>query len=110
MNADRYSTILELRYSEILEYVNIQKVEFSVDESLRVKNAKKIKVEGKELAEYYRNFALLQEVTKAATKNICGGDITIAHTQGKEEISEFSVTSFYEVGLSLGLYSEVDFV
>ncbi|GMH69449.1 hypothetical protein TL16_g05162 [Triparma laevis f. inornata] len=110
LNADRYSTILELRYSELLEYVDIQKIEFSVDESLRVKNAKKIKVEGKELAEYYRNFALLQEVTKAATKNICGGDITIVHTQVKEEISEFSVTSFYEVGLSLDLYSEVDFV
>ena len=38
---------------------------------------------------------------------ICG-DITVAHTA--REISEFSVTSFYEVGLELGLIEKHDIV
>jgi len=49
---------------------------------------------------YYRDFARLQEVTKAACNSICG-EITVAHTSA--EISPYSVTSFYEVGLDLGL-------
>ena len=52
------------------------------------------------LQSYYRDFALLQEVTKAACRSLCG-EITVAHTSS--EISPFSVTSFYEVGLKLGL-------
>ena len=57
--------------------------------------------EGKDpMQSYYRDFALLQEVTKAACNAICG-DLTVAHTSA--EISPFSVTSFYEVGLELGL-------
>ena len=51
---------------------------------------------------YYRDFALLQEVTKAACNRICG-DLTVAHTSPK--ISPFSVTSFYQVGLDLSLIS-----
>lgn len=38
----------------------------------------------------------------AARLQICN-DVTIAHTA--KTISEFSVTSFYEVGLDLGLYT-----
>ena len=58
-------------------------------------------LEGKSaLQSYYRDFALLQEVTKAACHMICG-DLTVAHTSA--EISPFSVTSFYQVGLELGL-------
>jgi len=34
---------------------------------------------------------------------ICG-DITVAHTA--QNISEFSVTSFYQTGLELGLYEK----
>ena len=49
---------------------------------------------------YYRDFALLQEVTKAACNRICR-EITVAHTSA--EISPYSVTSFYEVGVALGL-------
>ena len=40
-------------------------------------------------------------------RQICG-DITVAHTA--REISEFSVTSFYEVGLELGLIEKHDIV
>ena len=57
------------------------------------------------MKEYFRHFALLQEVTKAACLQICG-EITIAHTANT--ISEFSVTSFYEVGLQLGLINQTD--
>ena len=38
---------------------------------------------------------------------ICG-EVTIAHTS--REISPFSITSFYEVGLGLGLICEKDMV
>ena len=40
-------------------------------------------------------------------KQICGG-VTIAHTS--QEISPFSVTSFFEVGLTLGLIGEEDMI
>lgn len=36
------------------------------------------------------------------------GEVTVAHATG--EIAEFSVTSFYEVGLELGLIVEDDMV
>ena len=48
------------------------------------------------------------EVTKAAFKKI-SGEVTVAHANG--EIAEYSVTSFYEVGLELGLIDDaVDMV
>lgn len=43
------------------------------------------------------------EVTKASFKAIAG-EVTVAHTTGT--IEEFSVTSFYEVGLEMGLIDE----
>ena len=52
------------------------------------------------LQSYYRDFALLQEATKGACTVICG-DLTVAHTSADSSAS--SVTSFYQVGLSLGL-------
>ena len=45
----------------------------------------------------------MTEVTKAALKGI-SGEVTVAHATG--DIAEFSVTSFYEVGLELGLIDE----
>ena len=42
-------------------------------------------------------------MTKAAFKTI-SGEVTVAHATG--DIAEFSVTSFYEVGLELGLIDE----
>ena len=50
---------------------------------------------------------MLQEVTKAACRNICGG-ITIIQTSA--EINPFSVSSFFEVGLDLGLIRADDIV
>ena len=49
----------------------------------------------------------MQEVTKGAMKNICGS-LTLAHTDSA--IPGDSVTSFYEVGLDLGLYAREDLV
>ena len=72
----------------------------AVDSALTEKNQQR-EIEGKEaLQSYYRNFALLQEVTKAACNVICGA-LTVAHTSA--EISPYSVTSFYKVGVALGL-------
>jgi hypothetical protein len=71
-----------------------------VDESLAEKNAKRADQGKPPLQDYYRDFALLQEVTKVACKQICGG-LTVAHTSSA--ISEFSVSSFYHVGLASGL-------
>ena len=75
-------------------------LEQAIDSALAEKNQQR-EHEGKEpLQSYYRDFALLQEVTKAACNMICG-DLTVAHTSA--DISPFSVTSFYQVGLDLGL-------
>ena len=45
----------------------------------------------------------MAEVTKAALKGI-SGEVTVAHATG--DIAEFSVTSFFEVGLEMGLIDE----
>ena len=75
-------------------------LEQAVDAALAEKDRQR-ESEGKApLQSYYRDFALLQEVTKATCNVICG-DLTIAHTSA--EISTFSVTSFYAVGLAMGL-------
>ena len=52
----------------------------------------------------YRNITQNNaEVTKVALKRILG-EVTVAHTT--DDINEFSVTSFFEVGLELGLIDE----
>jgi hypothetical protein len=98
--------ILEIPYSlftSLLENKRpgvVRTLELSIDAALAEKNQQR-ESEGKApLQSYYRDFALLQEITKAACNVICG-DLTVAHTSA--DISAFSVTSFYQVGLSLGL-------
>ena len=105
-NADRYKNICEISYSTLANVLRkdmpgaLSTIEEKVHESLMNKNARRA-VEGKPaLQPYYRDFALLQEVTKVACKQICGS-LTVAHTS--REISDFSVTSFYRVGLDSGL-------
>ena len=73
-----------------------------MDGLLAEKNQKRASLEKPAMADYYRVFALLQEVSKAAFAALCG-EITLVHTSG--EIGEFSVTSFGRVGLDLGLIS-----
>ena len=85
----------------------IANIEEAVDDLLMEKNARRLKNNRPALPEYYRIFALLQEVTKVACKQICSS-ITIAHTSS--EISDFSVSSFYRVGLDLGLIDPKEMV
>ena len=105
-NADHRGVILEIPYSVFTSFLqgeqpgSIVALERAIDAALAEKDQQR-ETEGKApLQGYYRDFALLQEVTKAACNMICG-DLTVAHTSAK--ISPFAVTSFYEVGLELGL-------
>ena len=50
---------------------------------------------------------MLQEVAKIGLKQICGV-LTVAHTSS--DISPFSVTSFYEVGIEIGRIEATDIV
>ena len=76
------------------------KLEQTVDAYLDRKNAKRRQLDKPPLKSYFKDYAMLQEVTKAACKVVCD-EITVAHTA--HDISDFSVTSFYEVGIELGL-------
>ena len=105
-NADHRGMILEIPYSALTSLLERKRagvmstLEQAIDAALAEKNRQR-EIEGKApLQSYYSDFALLQEVTKAACNVICG-DLTVAHTSA--DISPFSVTSFYEVGLSFGL-------
>lgn len=109
-NADRTNVILECKYNEmvsLLEPSTFVDLEKKIDELLSLKNEKRKEIGKSPLKDYFRDFALLQEVTKAACRVICG-DVTVAHTA--RNISEFSVTSFYEAGLELGLLNEEQMV
>ena len=105
-NADHHGVILEIPYSLLTKVLESKQpgvmntLQQAIDSALDEKNQQR-EIKGKAaLQSYYRDFALLQEVTKAACSMICG-DLTVAHTSA--EISPFSVTSFYQVGLDLGL-------
>ena len=105
-NADHHGVVLEIPYSALKRVLEsegtgvVRSLEQSIDSALAEKNQQRETESKSTLQSYYRDFALLQEVTKAACNRICG-DLTVAHTSA--EISPFSVTSFYKVGLNLGL-------
>ena len=112
-NADHHGVILEIPYSALTSLLERKRagvmstLEQAIDAALAEKNRQR-EIEGKApLQSYYRDFALLQEVTKAACNVICG-DLTVAHTSA--DISAFSVTSFYEVGLAMGLIDAAQIV
>ena len=112
-NADHQGVILEISYSALVSLLEgehagvISTLEQAIDTALAEKDRQR-EPEGKApLQSYYRDFAMLQEVTKAACNVICG-DLTVAHTSA--EISPFSVTSFYELGLALGLIDAAQIV
>ena len=105
-NADHHGVILEIPYSVLTTLLENERLgvmctlEQAVDSALVEKNQQR-EVQGKEILQsYYRDFALLQEVTKATCNVICGA-LTVAHTSAK--ISPHSVTSFYRMGVALGL-------
>lgn len=112
-NADRSNVDIELRYSQMAQQLSntradiLSRIEASIDDQLALKNAQRERQGKSQLADYFRQFALLQEVSKAACMDLCQG-ITVIHTAA--DISEFSVTSFYTVGLALNLISANDMV
>ncbi|MBY5269427.1 shikimate kinase [Spiribacter salinus] len=112
-DADRDNVGLEFRYSQLTGVVDhhhvdgMQRLAQAVDWQIATKNARRQSQGKPPLKSYFRDFALLQEVTKAACRALCGG-VTIAHTA--EDIHEFSVTSFYTVGLELGLVDPAEIV
>ncbi len=108
LNADRNNVTFETRYSEAVAELeryrpgSVAEVERAVDSLLIEKNGRRALLGKPSLAQYYRIFALLQEVSKGAFGALCG-EITLVHTS--QETGEFSVTSFYKVGVDLGLMS-----
>ena len=112
-NADRYKVIFELSYSTMVNTLRtaqpcvVKTIEATVDDHLAAKNARRSMLGKTPLPAYYRIFALLQEVTKISCKQVCAG-VTVAHTS--RCISDFSVSSFYRVGLELGLIDPSEMV
>lgn len=112
-NADHQGVILEISYSALVSLLEgehagvISTLEQAIDTALAEKDQQRETERKAPLQSYYRDFAMLQEVTKAACNVICG-DLTVAHTSA--EISPFSVTSFYELGLALGLIDAAQIV
>ena len=112
-NADRHKVIFELPFTTLTNVLKTEQPEVlaqiidSVEAHLRRKNARRRREDKRALQDYYRDFALLQEVTKIGCKHICGG-ITVAHTSAN--LNDYSVSSFYRVGLELGLIDVADMV
>ena len=110
-NADRYKVIMEIPYSDLASVLSqaipstLGAIADAIENQLTVKNSQRRALGKPPLQDYYRTFALLQEVTKAACRRLCGA-VTVAHTS--HTISDFSVTSFYTVGLALGLIDSAE--
>ena len=112
-NADRYKVSHEVLFSALKNRLHpedstvVSSITNLVDEYLQIKTEKRL-AEGKDkLPDYYRDFALLQEVTKVACKTVSGG-LTVAHTSSV--LNEYSVSSFYQVGVDLGLIDSSEIV
>lgn len=107
-DADRHNVIYEMRYSQMVQVIKeyedklAEKIEAEIDKRVVELNRMR-KEEGKddEMKDWFKAFALLQEMTKVAMKLI-SGDVTVAHTKPKSEINKYSVTAAYEIGLKLG--------
>ena len=114
--ADRHDVIYELRYSQLVdildggdqctndtELTTSKQLTEAIENRIAMMNEKRATLGKEKLAEWYIKYALLQEITKSAFKSI-SGEVTVAHSV--DEINEFSVTSFYEIGLELGLIDD----
>jgi hypothetical protein len=112
-DADHTNVTLALPYSAMARHLEssqhgiVARIASLIDRHIAEKNMTRSALEKPPLPAYFRDFALLQEVTKAACSHRCG-EITIVHTT--DNIAEFSVTGFYTVGLALGLVDPADLV
>ena len=111
-NADHYKVTSKVSYSRLTRILDttdngiVTELARRVTDRLKENNARKA-LKLPKLAEYFYDFAMLQEVTKIGLKQICGA-LTVAHTS--KDISPFSVTSFYEVGMDTGRIEVTDIV
>ena len=112
-DADRTNLSLALPYSVMAQHLEgsqsgiVARITALIDRHIAEKNVTRSAFEKPPLPDYFRDFALLQEVTKAACFYQCD-EITIAHTT--DDIAEFSVARFYTIGLALGLIDPADMV
>ena len=112
-NADHYKVVHKIPYSELTRILDqtdngiLDELGRRVYGCLKKKNRARKALKMPELAEYFYDFAMLQEVAKIGLKQICGA-LTLAHTSS--DISPFSVTSFYEVGMEIGRIKAADIV
>ena len=72
-DADRDNVILEVWYSQLTAVLEgrsgvMRELELAVESSLRRKNERRKSLAKPPLKDYFRDFALLQEVTKAACR------------------------------------------
>jgi len=108
-NADWDNVVLDVSFAHMRDILETEgmmdELEEEVDNQIVEMNQKLLLKNKQPCSSCFRKYALLQEVTKAACKHICG-DLTVAHTQPKSEICELSVTSFYKVGEKLGIVGE----
>ena len=111
--ADRHDVIYELQYSQLLSMLNERTDQFgsilesAIERKLALKNAKRTELGKDPMTAWAKTYAMLQEVTKVGMKEICG-EVTVAHST--DSIQEYSVTSFYEVGMELNLIDKEDMV
>ena len=112
-NADYYKVTYKVSYSRLTRILDttdngiVTELARRVTDRLKEKNNARKALNLPKLAEYFYDFAMLQEVTKICLKQICGA-LTVAHTSN--DISPFSVTSFYEVGMDIGRIEVTDIV
>mmetsp|Transcript_60268 Transcript_60268/g.67377 ORF Transcript_60268/g.67377 Transcript_60268/m.67377 type:complete len:365 (-) Transcript_60268:165-1259(-) len=82
----------------------MDKLENSIETLINVKNQERVtKLNKPQMKSYYKQYAMLQEVTKASIRQICHNECTFIHTIEQENINPYSCTSFYTVGIQLGL-------
>ena len=121
-NADRANVVLELQLTQLEQHLEkrdslsmthrtsnstLDDIKQSIHQLWESKN-KKAAAQGLPiLSTSHKDFALLQEVTKAAAYSICG---EISMIQTSRDVVEFSVTSFSEVGLNLRTIQEENVV
>lgn len=110
-DADRRDVAYETRYSlltSLLEERDVDRLTRAVEQRILAMNEKRQAMGKDPLADWYQKYAMLQEVTKYGMKIAAGGSLTLAHTT--DDVHEFSVTSFYSVGVDLGFVTNDEIV
>jgi hypothetical protein len=112
-NADRENVVLEVLFSEVMTWLEsyspgtLLQIESAIAALIRAKNYDRTALGKPPLADYFPTFARLQEVSKIALHSLCG-EMTLVHTSA--ELVPSSVSSFYTVGIDLGLINPSDIV